>query len=147
MQIIFMIVFSFIINFGTANKIIESNQFIGKMQEFEYINQYYHYNIKLPNEFYDYCNIIENEDDSEIYFNLKQSDDMIMVILTVPNERYSDEMLGTKFLGTKNGFTTYIQFPTCGTLNDENAREIWSNLVEKAHKIEENNFYYIENMV
>lgn len=147
MRIIFVIVFSFIINCGIGNEAIQSKQLIDKMKEFEYVNPYYNYSIKLPSEIYYYCNVIENQNSSEIYFSLKQSNDMILAVLTVPDEKYNDEMLGTKFLGKKNGFTTYIQFPTCGTLNDESAREIWNNLIEKVHKIEKNNFYYIANTV
>lgn len=109
-----------------------------------YTNETYGYSIELPKEISDHCEITEFEDRDEAVFAMKDGNDMVMAISTVPDDQYG-EIFGTKFLGSKDGYTTYVQLPTCGTLSNESARDLWDELVAQAGKLGETDIQYNTN--
>lgn len=130
---------------NSVNKLDNSSDLNAEETKYNnlYINKIYNYSIKLPEKIYINCDFEEIDNSKITTFYLKDENDMIMAIITIPDKEYkNDNMLGVKFLGSKNGFTTYIQLPTCGTISDESLRDLWNELVEQAGKIDEKNIIY-----
>lgn len=123
-----------------VEKSAEANGLIKQSEEGKiYTNDTYGYALEVPAEIYNNCAIDEGEE--AVYFNLKEGGDMIMAIMSISDAQY-EEQIGTHFLDSKNGMTTYIQLPTCGTLNDEKNRSLWEKLCEQTLQIKEENFNY-----
>ena len=127
--------------------IIENNlpQEAAKSREINeelYINETYGYSVKIPQKLYEACNVEEIQEGKEIYFGMKDGNDMVMTICTLPNEAY-EEQLGMKWLSSNDKYTVYIQFPTCGTLNNEAVRDLWNQLIEEGQEIKENDLSWV----
>lgn len=108
-----------------------------------YENEAFGYAVELPEKIVQSCEIEESEDGTEVYFSLKDGGDMVMMIRTVTDEEFQPS-LGSQKLGSKDGLTTYMQLPTCGTLNNEKARDQWDKLVKEAGKISEKDWRALE---
>lgn len=112
-------------------------------KEMIYINPDFKYSLRIPEDIYIQCDIKELNNGAETIFQLKDSGDMVMAVMTIEDSLY-DDTFGTTLLNSKNGFTTYIQRPTCGTLNDESKRALWNELCEESATINSSNLTYIE---
>lgn len=102
-------------------------------EAFQYVNETYGYTLELPEKIYTACEV--REQGGEVYFSLENDGDMVMAVISVPDAEKKEENLGLTELGSSNGFTTYLQLPTCGTLNNESNRELWTELCEEARTI------------
>lgn len=99
-----------------------------------YINENYRYSIEIPEIIDQNCDVHSSSDRSEIHFCLKDSNDIVMTILTIPDQEYREER-GRIVLGKRDGYTICLALPTCGTLEKEDSRKLWISLVNAAGKI------------
>ena len=69
-----------------------------------YINENYRYSIEIPEIIDQNCDVHSSSDRSEIHFCLKDSNDIVMTILTIPDQEYREER-GRIVLGKRDGYT------------------------------------------
>lgn len=106
-----------------------------------YTSEAYNYTLRLPKDIYESCEAVES--DNEVYFSPLDESDMVMALVTVPDGEYSGAgQAGVTFLGSKNGYSTYLQLPTCGTLDNESLRETLEKLVSSASEITYEDFSF-----
>ena len=124
------------------NNVSEINEVI-EQTEFYYENIEYNFKVKVPKKLYKNCNMTIN--DGTMSINLKESDDNIVWIEI--SEEYEEQqnyrILAENF---DNKYTIYAVSPTCGTLNDPNMEDLWSEMLELAKEIDENSIYKIGGM-
>lgn len=110
--------------------------------DFKYINEKYNYVLEVPDDIYNNCDITSSDDGKYVNFNLRTSNDNVFSIITVEDANFKNDMHNAKFLGSNEGYTTFIQFPDTTQISNENMRPLWEEMIEEAHDIEIEDFYF-----
>lgn len=97
----------------------------------------------LPEGMAEACDATVLEDGS-VHFCLKESGDFVFRLLAVPKEEAQEEDTWVHTLGETEDAVIQIMLPSCGTLNQEDVRPLWNEMVEKAGAMDEENLRLCE---
>ena len=89
---------------------------------------------EIPDALAENCTIETEADGSEIRFLLKESGDFVAAVCTAPAEQELN--LGERELVRQTEYVVYLQLPTCGTLNQEEIRQLWENMIDETEQIQ-----------
>lgn len=97
----------------------------------------------LPEGMQEVCDATVLEDGS-VNFNLKESGDFVFCLTAAPKEEAQEENTWVHTLGETEDTVIQIMLPSCGTLNQEDVRPLWNEMVEKAGAMGEENLRLAE---
>ena len=100
----------------------------------EVCNAVYGYAVEIPDTLAENCTIETEADGSEIRFLLKESGDFVAAICTGPAEQELN--LGERELVRQAEYVVYLQLPTCGTLNQDEMRQLWEDMIDETEQIQ-----------
>ena len=100
----------------------------------EVCNAMYGYAVEIPDALAENCTIEIEENGSEIRFLLKESGDFVAAVCTGPAEQELNP--GERELVRQTEYVVYLQLPTCGTLNQEEMRQLWENMIDETEQIQ-----------
>ena len=93
----------------------------------EVYNAVYGYAVEIPDALAENCTIETEADGSDIRFLLKESGDFVAE---------QELNLGERELVRQTEYVVYLQLPTCGTLNQEEIRQLWENMIDETEQIQ-----------
>lgn len=99
--------------------------------------------IVLPEGMAEACDAVVLEDGS-VNFCLKESGDFVFCLTALPKEEKMEEDTWVHTLGETEDAVIQIMLPSCGTLNQEDVRPLWNEMVEKAGAMGEGNLRLCE---
>lgn len=97
----------------------------------------------LPEGMQEACDATVLEDGS-VHFCLKESGDFVFRLMAAPKEEAQEEDTWVHTLGETEDAVIQIMLPSCGTLNQEDVRPLWNEMVEKAGAMDEENLRLAE---
>ena len=100
----------------------------------EVYNAVYGYAVEIPDALAENCTIETEADGSEIRFLLKESGDFVAAVCTAPAEQELN--LGERELVRQAEYVVYLQLPTCATLNQEEMRQLWEDMIDETEQIQ-----------
>lgn len=100
----------------------------------EVCNAVYGYAVEIPDALAENCTIETEADGSEIRLLLKESGDFVAAICTGPAEQELN--LGERELVRQAEYVVYLQLPTCATLNQEEMRQLWEDMIDETEQIQ-----------
>ena len=100
----------------------------------EVYNAVYGYTLTVPDVLAEHCTVVTSEDGAEIQCLLKQSGDFVAAVCAAAEKE--PFQLGERELARGDGCVVYLQLPTCGTLNQEQVRELWQSMVDETEQLQ-----------
>ncbi len=99
--------------------------------------------IVLPEGTMGVCDAVVLEDGS-VNFCLKESGDSVFCLQAAPKGEEQEENTWVHTLGETEDAVIQIMLPSCGTLNQEDVRPLWNEMLEKAGEMGEENLLLTE---